>query len=449
MGHMLKRWIDWVHKTFPEQRVFLKSDDGTRFLKLSTQAQLGILGGGALVLGWTILSTSVMLMDFLGSGSAREQAMREQASYGARLNALSLERDARVEEARMAQERFYIAMEQISDMQTRLLRSEGRRTELESGIDVIQATLRDVMKERDAARDKSELLLAELEAATGATNTQAGMLDAKTAMIEALSDRLLATAETRDVRALEAQGAEKDLDDMMFAARLADERNARIFERLEEAASVTLKPLQDVFSQAGIPTTRILEEVRRNYNGQGGPLVPLSVSTKTPDGVEVIDPAAERANGILSTLDEVNTYRMAVEMTPIYKPVQAAFRFTSPFGYRRDPKTGGRRMHNGTDFAAPLGTPILAAADGVVVKAGWGNGYGRMVKVRHAFGLETWYAHMTRVRVSEGQRVSQGDRIGDMGTTGRSTGVHLHYEVRQDGKPLNPMNFIRAGQNVF
>ena len=236
---------------------------------------------------------------------------------------------------------------------------------------------------------------------------------------------------------------------MVFASRLADERNQQIFQRLEEAATVSLEPLQGVFEQAGLPTARILDEVRRGYSGQGGPLVPLSVSSKTPDGIEVIDPLAERANQILEQLDEVNTYRMAVEMTPLYQPVQSAFRFTSPFGYRRDPKTGGRRMHNGTDFAAPLGTPILAAADGVVVKAGWGNGYGRMVKVRHAFGIETWYAHMTRLRVSEGQRVSQGDRIGDMGTTGRSTGVHLHYEVRHDGKPLNPMNFIRAGQNVF
>lgn len=446
---MVNRWIEKVRKTFPEQRLFLKSDEGTRFLRLSTQSQLGLMTGGALVLGWTIFSTSVLLMDSLGSGTAREQSLREQAVYGQRLNALSQERDARVEEARMAQERFYVAMEQISAMQIHLLKSEERRTEMETGIEVIQATLRTVMKERDEARENAALVMAELEAATGTSNTQTGMLAASTATIEALADRLLATAEGRDTKAIEAKRAEREIEDMVFASRLADERNEQIFQRLEEAATVSLEPLQGVFEQAGLPTARILDEVRRGYNGQGGPLVPLSVSSKTPDGVEVIDPLAERANEILEQLDEVNTYRMAVEMTPLYQPVQSAFRFTSPFGYRRDPKTGGRRMHNGTDFAAPLGTPIMAAADGVVVKAGWGNGYGRMVKLRHAFGIETWYAHMTRVRVSEGQRVSQGDRIGDMGTTGRSTGVHLHYEVRQDGKPLNPMNFIRAGQNVF
>lgn len=446
---MFNRWFDKIRKTFPEQRLFLKSDDGTRFLRLSTATQVSILTGGAIVLGWSIFSTSVMLMDSLGSGTAREQAMREHAVYGERLNALSQERDSRVEEARMAQERFYVAMDQISDMQARLLQSEDRRTELETGIEVIQATLRSVMKERDEARSQAEMVMAELEAATGTTNTQTGMLAANTATIEAMADRLLATAEGRDTKAIEAIKAEQEINDMIFASRLADERNEQIFSRLEEAATVSLEPLQGVFEQAGLPTERILEEVRRGYSGQGGPLVPLSVSTKTPDGLDVVDPNAERANNIISQLDEVNTYRMAVEMTPLYQPVQAAFRFTSPFGYRRDPKNGSRRMHNGTDFAAPLGTPILAAADGVVIKAGWGNGFGRMVKVRHAFGIETWYAHMTRVRVSEGQRVSQGDRIGDMGTTGRSTGVHLHYEVRLDGKPMNPMKFIRAGQNVF
>ena len=94
---MVNRWIAWARKTFPEQRLFLKSDEGTRFLRLSTQVQIGVLATGAVVLGWTIFSTSVLLMDSLSSGTAREQALREQAVYGERLNALSQERDARVD----------------------------------------------------------------------------------------------------------------------------------------------------------------------------------------------------------------------------------------------------------------------------------------------------------------------------------------------------------------
>jgi murein DD-endopeptidase MepM/ murein hydrolase activator NlpD len=107
------------------------------------------------------------------------------------------------------------------------------------------------------------------------------------------------------------------------------------------------------------------------------------------------------------------------------------------------------RMHNGTDFAGRHGTPILSTADGVVIHADWQSGYGRLVKIQHANGIETRYAHLARIRVKKGQRVSRGERIGDMGNSGRSTGTHLHYEVRVNGRAVNPMKFIKAGKNVF
>ena len=157
----------------------------------------------------------------------------------------------------------------------------------------------------------------------------------------------------------------------------------------------------------------------------------------------------ERANRLLNQMDQLNLYRMAAEGAPFANPVKSAYRFTSGFGYRRDPKTGGRRMHNGTDFAAPHGTDIFATADGVVTFAGWNSGYGNYVEIQHEFGIETRYGHMSRIRVKKGQRVSRGQQIGDMGSTGRSTGTHLHYEVRVNGKPVNPMNYIEAAYNVF
>ncbi|MCL4167931.1 UNVERIFIED_CONTAM: hypothetical protein GTU68_031899 [Idotea baltica] len=106
-------------------------------------------------------------------------------------------------------------------------------------------------------------------------------------------------------------------------------------------------------------------------------------------------------------------------------------------------------MHAGVDFAGARGTPIYATADGVVTHAGWQSGYGKLVKIKHAFGIETRYAHNSTIRVKVGQRVSRGDRIGDMGATGRVTGTHLHYEVRLNGTPVNPMTYIKAGRDVF
>lgn len=121
-------------------------------------------------------------------------------------------------------------------------------------------------------------------------------------------------------------------------------------------------------------------------------------------------------------------------------PIDGA-RISSNFGKRRHPILGYTKMHTGTDFAAPTGTPIYAAGNGTIVKAGWQGGYGKYVKIRHANGYETAYAHMSRIGkgITPGARVTQGQTIGRVGTTGRSTGPHLHYEVHVKGKKVNPM----------
>ena len=223
------------------------------------------------------------------------------------------------------------------------------------------------------------------------------------------------------------------------------DRNDRIFRQLEEAMTISVEPLNKMFRNAGLPPERMIETVRRGYSGQGGPLNPISFSTRgeepTPDEL--------RANRLLNQLDELNLYRIAAERVPLGSPVKAAVRFTSGFGVRRDPKTGGRRMHNGLDFAGPQGTDIFATGDGVVTFAGWRSGFGRLVIIQHDFGIETRYAHNTRIRVNKGQRVSRGDHIADMGSTGRSTGTHLHYEIRVNKKPVNPMTYIKAAKDVF
>jgi murein DD-endopeptidase MepM/ murein hydrolase activator NlpD len=122
---------------------------------------------------------------------------------------------------------------------------------------------------------------------------------------------------------------------------------------------------------------------------------------------------------------------------------------TSGYGWRRHPTSGKSRMHDGMDFASSVGTPVYATAEGVVTFAGWAGGYGRVIKIQHALGFETRYAHLSKFGVKKGQRVSRGDRIGDMGNSGRSTGPHVHYEIRIGGKSVNPMTYIKAARNVF
>lgn len=427
----------FLEKYFPERRVFLKSDSDTRFIRLRPATQLIALAGSSALVAWAIVATAIILMDSIGSGNFREQAKRDQRTYQARLNDLSSQRDTRAEEALAAQERFNAALAQISVMQSELLTSETRRRELETGIDVIQSTLRDTMQDREAARSQ----VAQLQSDNG----ESIQVAASTAPMDFLADALARTAQERDKVIEDSQEALLIADELNQKIATMQEQNDTIFRQLEEAMTVSVAPLDRMFRAAGMPTDRILETVRRGYSGQGGPLTPLSFTTRGEK------PTADtlRANRLINQLDRLNLYRLAASKAPFANPVQDSFRFTSQFGFRRDPKTGGRRMHSGVDFAARTGTPLYATADGVVTHAGWSSGYGRLVKIQHEFGIETRYAHQSKIRVKVGQRVSRGDRIGDMGATGRVTGVHLHYEVRVGGKAVNPMIYIKAANDVF
>ncbi len=425
-------------KRLPERRLFLRSDTETRYMRLSPSTQALAIAGSASIVAWAIVATSVLLMDNIGAGNLREQSKREQFVYEARINALSAERDTRNDEALAAQQRFNAALTQVSQMQSDILQLEEQKQELSKGIEVIQATLRKTMAERDDARADGQRLLAQLEGADNPSATGMSQADL-TKTLDFLNLALAQTAEERDEVAVSAVTAAGVIDELELQAKLARQRNDRIFGQLEEAVTVSMAPMDKMFRDAGLPADRIIEQIRAGYNGQGGPLTPLTFSTK---GVRP-DADTLRANGILRQLDNMNIYRIAAQKAPFTMPVKSAFRYTSGFG----PRWG--RMHNGTDFAASHGTPIYATGDGVVIKAGWSSGFGKLVKIQHEFGIVTFYAHMSALHVSEGQRVSRGDKIGAMGSTGRSTGTHLHYEVRVGGKPVNPMIFIKAAQDVF
>ena len=433
LNHLLER-------VFPERRVFLKSDADTRFIRLRPGTQLLAFAGSAVVVAWAIVATAILLMDSIGSGNFREQAKRDQLLYQERLNVLASERDMRTDEALAAQERFNAALSQISVMQSELLASETRRRELETGIDVIQKTLRDTMNDRDAARVAiSELKeqKAEVVASAGSTTVNAP--------VNFLAEVLAETAAERDTIEANARDALDRAEELETEIALMRDQNDEIFRQLEEAMAVSVAPLDKMFRSAGMPTDRIIEQVRRGYSGQGGPLTPLSFSTSGDEPTE----DEVRANRLLEQMDTLNLYRIAAERAPFAMPVKSVFRYTSGYGYRRDPKTGGRRMHNGTDFAGSHGTDIYATADGIVTHAGWQSGFGRLIRIQHDFGIETLYAHNSNLRVRKGQRVSRGDHIADMGSTGRSTGTHLHYEVRVGGRPVNPMIYIKAANDVF
>lgn len=446
MTRLFTRMNQRLERRLPEQRLFLRSDTSTRFVRLRPLSQAVGIASVSAFFAWGVIATSILLMDVIGSGSLRDQALREQANYEQRLNQLAIERDSRASEAEAAQARFAEAMERISEMQMQLLASEERRLELETGIDAIHATIRRVSRERDDARTRLAEANQALVAETGSTRTTAD----RNRDNEEMLDYLLAAMErasqhTHDL-GLSAAEAKTEASRFALENELMKDRNQVIFSQLEEALDSVIEPMERVFRNAGVSPDQVRRLVRQGASSQTASLRPIAVSTS---GVMGPSQDIARANDILSRMSDVKAYRDGLDRVPIARPTSGNLRQTSGFGMRRHPLTGRNTMHNGIDWAGPRNSAILASAEGVVRHAGRQGGYGNLVIIRHDLGFETYYAHLNSIDVRVGQRVSRGDRIGGMGTTGASTGVHLHYEVRQNGRAINPITFIRAGQNVF
>lgn len=151
-----------------------------------------------------------------------------------------------------------------------------------------------------------------------------------------------------------------------------------------------------------------------------------------------LDDEASRADFLLSYLDK---HKKLLRSIPSITPIEGGW-LSSAYGMRRDPFTHKKAFHGGVDLASPTGTPIVAAADGVVKQVKWCSGWGRTAEIDHGNGFTTWYAHCSKVLVERGDFVERGDTIALVGSTGRSTGPHLHYEVRINGKSQNPIYYM-------
>lgn len=273
-------------------------------------------------------------------------------------------------------------------------------------------------------------------------------LQARQDVLDAMSEMLpedIQTVDTNVTDSSEETAQTVDKVGMMFpqARGLAEveARQLAYVENMTRYADWRARRAEQALRKLNLDPRAMASAARAEANAAvGGPLQMLATSA---DGS--LDPRFERLG---LSLARMSALERALDGVPQIVPASDQ-RITSAFGYRRDPFTGRSAMHSGIDFKGATGSPIYAAATGVVSFAGRKSGYGNCVEVTHPNGIVTRYAHLSRIDVKGGQSIEAGETLGGLGSTGRSTGPHLHFEVRINGRAVNPRPFLETAPDVL
>ena len=380
---------------------------------------------------------------------------------------------------------------QVETLQENLLASGASVASLESKIVGLNGALAEAngeIESTNSARVVLKFRQTELEqTVAAAATTEAGLrkgtaeLEADLAAAKADYERIALERARLDVKSAAMQGAlraEEGRADLLeadmhkFVARLGtetgdagphnpakeslSERVAGLLDRLTDIHQARSKVIESLnaltvddienferlIGMTGLNVNGLLAKVETEQSfGKGGPFVALA-------GGLANDSLAGAVQGLDSQLTRLEALKGALQAIPLVSPVDT-YRVASKFGKRRDPLTKKWGLHAGVDLASRNKTMIYSAAPGVVVKAGWSGRYGRMIEIEHGYGIRTRYGHLRKIMIKKGQSVRHREKIALLGSSGRSTGPHLHYEILYGNIAMDPINFIQAGKHVF
>jgi murein DD-endopeptidase MepM/ murein hydrolase activator NlpD len=403
VNHLKSRTRAFFEKAFPERQIYHRSGGSVRYVSISPWRQAMIAGAATMVVGWCLFATAAVLlrgpaMDPQFGGSDRRIARAEREANQAR------------------------AAEQIA------LSLLEKRT----------AEFQELLGEAEQRHSTLKVLMAHLQgqdsASVVAMNGDNAILLVDSTIEEAAPRQ--ASTEVALAPANETAGFRAKFDRLKFEQQaFLDSAEDEAVDRAERA--------RGVIRQTGVPLSRVLEE-----SGQGGPLIEIANIETAPAGDGETDSFIRRTQEVAARLQEASVFETLIHTLPLGAPVGVAYRETSGFGYRSDPFNRRTAWHEGMDLAAYYGAPIIVTAPGKVTFAGTRGGYGRVVEVDHGLGFKTRYGHLQSITVKTGAEVAIGQKVGTMGSTGRSTGPHLHYEVYYRGKSYDPIKFLRAGKHV-
>jgi murein DD-endopeptidase MepM/ murein hydrolase activator NlpD len=350
--------------------------------------------------------------------------------------------------------------DRVADLEEQLIRSRTDGAYLERRVAELSDTLSLNRESKDQVEDQRDALASRVDGLESGIKTARARAKLAEVDLEKVLDRLEKTTGSEGIALNGSDRPESDeLDGQIdhdgatvklrqrtvaLIRRLNDLHAAQgnVLDRLGERTVKNIEEAERLITMTGLELDKVLGRATRMASGQGGPLFEVASTTEDVEGlpgsVSEIDTQLTRWAGLRSLLKRV----------PLVSPVDF-YHQASPFGLRRDPFTKKKAMHYGVDLAGWGGAPVFTTAPGKVVFAGRKGRYGKMIEIDHGYGIRTRYGHLRKVLVKRGQEVGHRHRIGLLGSTGRSTGPHVHYEVRFDGKPMNPEKFIKAGRYVF
>ncbi len=427
-----------VSRFFKNDRIIaIRTARGEKRLHFSPFHQYFALFALIALIVYMLLLSAFFVFGLLQPSETSVVTQNVKSEYEARIEALVSERDNLVSELASNKQNTERLIDNLSGQQDLLFELERENYEYDLNLTNLRKGLVNSQNRLDALNLQVDAQKEQITALANGENIN----DSTT--LATMTATLSETAIARDE-------ARSEIDSLKERIALNEQKQATdakrrdvLFEQIEDAVETSLVPLKSTLSKTGLNVDTLLQNVRKNYSGIGGIDASASFNLFGNSSQD-----AKRVDNLIGNLDELSNLSYAIRTLPLANPVKSNYRLSSGFGYRIHPITGRRKLHSGQDMAGPVGTPIYAPGDGKVIHASRVSGYGNMIKIQHANGIETLYGHLSRIQVNVGDHVSLGQQIGKMGSTGQSTGSHLHYEIKVNGTKVNPMNFIRASNYV-
>jgi len=404
---------------FRERQIYLRSEGEVQFITLRPGVQVATVFAFAAGLFWVAYATvNVAFKD-------QVLALKERSQYRARL-----EYEDRIGEMRTVIDKLNRRL--LLDQKAYLVKVDEVRIEHDQLVDRHEQ-LSDFFKQ------------GWLPIPTGSTRQQKSSLTPQDAPALKASGKKTASPRAVDSYLSEFTSAEeavKPLDELRNYMAQMETREAALLHTATNYVAEQTTRLGKVYRSLGVNADKIAKSSSYKPEAIGGPFI---AATAVDLGSKVL---AQRVSDLSLQLDKWETLKFQTTRLPLIKPMRPSHATSSGFGLRKDPFRKRAAMHSGIDFRGRTGSPVHVTAPGKIIKAGWAGSYGKMVEVRHDGGIISRYAHLSIISVRTGQKVKSGDRIGKVGSTGRSTGPHLHYETRVGGRAIDPVRFWKA-RDVF